>query len=593
MSANDPSVDRTENAYESVKTPESRVRSRVLRWWPALLLLVLMFAIRNLASVFESPPFPVLMATFMGPAAISILIMVWWVFASRASILEKMFGLIGVIGIAVVTVWISHPTLQGMPTVVMVFPSGIAAFGIGTVLLAALPRIRLVCSLALCGAVFCFWSQLQNEGFTGDFKPRLSWKWEPTAEDRYVATRTGTKGTTPRTNEKVTLASSQWSSFRGPNRDGKLGGVSLESDWTTNPPKRKWQIPIGPGWSSFTVSGRRLFTQEQRGQNEAVLCLDAETGETIWVYEYRSRFTEAIAGAGPRATPTIADEGLFAQGADGILLRLDPVSGDVVWERDLKKDADRKPPTWGFSASPLVQSGLVIVHAGGPGDKGILAYDVNNGELRWSVASGDHSYSSPHWATFFQVSGILMETNAGLQFLDVKEGTVFWNHEWPVENYRCLQPLVVGNSIYIATSLGKGTRKITVARKDEQWDIQEDWTSTDMKPDFNDFVEHKGSIYGFDARIFGCIDAESGKLKWKKGRYGNGQVLLLPDSNQLLVTSETGELVLVAADPSKFTEIAKFQAIEGKTWNHSVLIGNRVYVRNAEQAACYELARLP
>lgn len=585
---------KLDNAYSSA-VPDSPTKvakvGRPLRWLPAVIILVLMLGLRAIPKVFESIPFPVLMASFMGPALLALAILIWWVFASRASLLEKMIGLVGVIALVVVSVSQSHPSMQGMPTILMVFPTGIAAFAIGALLATSIPNIRVVSALVLSGIVFGYWSQLKNAGFSGDFQPELSWRWEKTAEERYIAKKPLESQPHDAATEKVTLASSEWPSFRGPERDGKMPGITLSEDWKTSPPKLIWKKMIGPGWSSFTVAGKRLFTQEQRGENEAVVCLNADTGDTIWAYEYKSRFTEAIAGAGPRATPTIADEGLFTLGAHGILLRLNPVTGESVWERDLRIDADREPPTWGFSASPLVEAGLVIVHAGGKADKGVLAYDVNNGDLKWSAPSGDHSYSSPHLATFDQVRGVLMESNYGLQFLDIKTGETIWEHKFEVNNYRCLQPLVLGNSIYIATSLGGGTRRITVKHEGDKWNVVEDWTSRDMNPDFNDFVEYQGNIYGFNARIFGSINAETGKLNWKKGRYGNGQVLLLPDSGQLLVTAESGELALVDADPKEFHETAKFKAIEGKTWNHSVLIGNRVYVRNAEEVACFELPR--
>jgi hypothetical protein len=110
-----------------------------------------------------------------------------------------------------------------------------------------------------------------------------------------------------------------------------------------------------------------------------------------------------------------------------------------------------------------------------------------------------------------------------------------------------------------------------------------------MKPDYNDYVEYGGSVYGFDGSIFACIDLATGKRQWKRGRYGNGQVLLLADSGQLLITSEKGEMVLVQASPEKLDQRAKFEAIKGKTWNHSVLVDDRLYVRNAEEAACYQM----
>ncbi len=182
-----------------------------------------------------------------------------------------------------------------------------------------------------------------------------------------------------------------------------------------------------------------------------------------------------------------------------------------------------------------------------------------------------------------------METNAGLQFISAKDGSKIWQYDSPVQNYRALQPLVLGNSILLANSLGEGTKKLSVSRDGDQWSIKEEWASRDMKPDFNDFVEYQGSLYGFDGNIFASIDLATGKRQWKKGRYGNGQVLLLCDAGQMLLTSEAGELVLLRADSKSMVELAKFPAIEGKTWNHSVVVGNHVFIRNAEEAACYEL----
>ncbi len=563
-----------------------------LRWWPAVLLLVAMVLLRKLPDTMESPGIPIFMLGFLGPAALAMLVMLWWLFASRANWKEKGIGFVAVALIGVVASLLCHFTLlKGMSVVIFVIPVGVASFTLPLILLANQPILRL--PVAILGSVlgFGYWDLLQSEGVNGKFVADFKWRWEPTAEESYLKSLTIKRSANAlETNEPaITLASSTWPSFRGASRDGKLLGVSLVEDWTASPPKLIWKSKIGPGWSSFSVAGNRLFTQEQRAEKEAVVCLNAETGAIVWEHEYESRFWESVAGAGPRATPTIADEGLFSLGANGILTCLNASTGAKIWERNIQTDAERKPPMWGFSSSPLVIEGMVIVHAGGTENKGILAYDAKTAESRWSTASGDHSYSSPQAASFDSVDGVLMETNAGLQFISAKDGSKIWQYDSPVQNYRALQPLVLGNSILLANSLGEGTKKLSVSRDADKWTIKEEWASRDMKPDFNDFVEYQGSLYGFDGNIFASIDLATGKRQWKKGRYGNGQVLLLCDAGQMLVTSEAGELVLLRADSKSMVELAKFQAIEGKTWNHSVVVGNHVFIRNAEQAACYEL----
>ncbi len=597
----------TENPFQnsSVTLPANATPnvSVSLRWWPAAMLLVVMGLMKIIPTLVESPPLPVMMMGFMGPAGICGLILIWWLFASRAGIREKITGLIGVVGLALVSALLLHFSMKGMSTIVYQLPAGFVLFTVSLIILAGRPAYRLRTALLMSALGFGFWDLLQLKGITGRFEAEFAWRWSPTAEQQYLKSLAERKATAQdgSTNPLsasdqtpvITRADAQWPEFRGPLRDGRYPGVILDEDWTGSPPQLIWKSKIGPGWSSFAAAGNRLWTQEQRGDNEAVLCLNASNGDILWAYEYPSRFWEAVAGAGPRATPTLSDEGLFALGANGNLICLNPSSGEVLWQRDMQADAGCKPPQWGFSSSPLAVDGLVVVHAGGSGNKGILAYDAKSGDIRWTVASGNHSYSSPHLATIDGIPGILMQTNSGLQCLNIQDGTVLWQHEWPLENYRAIQPLVIGNSVLIASSLGMGTRRITVSHSADQWTTKEDWTSTDMKPDFNDFVEYDGHIYGFDGNIFACIDLTTGKRAWKKGRYGSGQVLLLSDAGQLLVAAENGELVLIKADPSKLDELARIPAIEGKTWNHPIVVDNRIFLRNSEEVACYEFALKP
>jgi outer membrane protein assembly factor BamB len=580
----------SDSAHADCLPPRNSIE-RTLRWWPAAILIAFMAMLRKLPVLFESPDPLVLTIAYMVPTGLAVLLMIWWIGASRASWKEKMLGTIAIATIGLVSVVFSHYTMRSMGLMIFTIPYGILAFAVPLVLLANRPSLRLPVAIVSAAIVFGGCDLLKFGGFSFQLGADLSWRWEATPEENYLKGRSSEKFAESPVSEEsiVSLASSAWPGFRGASRDGKLFGITLSEDWTTSPPKLKWKSAIGPGWSSFSVSGSRLFTQEQRGKNEAVVCLDTNTGKTIWDYEYESRFWESVAGAGPRATPTIVDEGLFSLGANGILTCLSPSTGEKIWERDIQVDADRKPPTWGFASSPLVTEGVVIVHAGGVKEKGILAYEATNGRLRWSTASGDHSYSSAQAANLMGVPGVLMKTNAGLQFLNAMDGAVIWNFDSPIQNYRSLQPLVFGNSILLASNSDEGTVRLSVTRDGESWSIKQDWASRDMKSDFNDFVEHQGNLYGFDGNIFACIDLETGKRRWKKGRYGNGQVLMLCDAGQMIVTSEAGELVLLKADSSKMVELAKFHAIDGKTWNHSVVVGNQVFIRNAEEAACYEL----
>src|SRR5207247_10698702 len=174
-----------------------------------------------------------------------------------------------------------------------------------------------------------YWDTVRFDGLWGDVHPVMRWRWEPTAEEQYLANLT----TRPASTAPVVIGSGQaeplgavlWPGFRGPRRDGVVPGVVLETDWQAHPPKRLWTRKVGPGWSSFAIAGNRLFTQEQRGDREAVVCWNADTGEDQWVLEFAGRFFEAMGGPGPRATPTISDGRLFCLSALGILHCLEPL----------------------------------------------------------------------------------------------------------------------------------------------------------------------------------------------------------------------------------------------------------------------------
>ena len=202
------------------------------------------------------------------------------------------------------------------------------------------------------------------------------------------------------------------------------------------------------------------------------------------------------------------------------------------------------------------------------------------------------SYSSPHLMTISGVAQVLLLNGEGAISVAPADGKLLWEHGWPgvpiVQPARTADGDVLINTADMAGGLG--TRRIAVAHGPGGWTVEERWTSRGLKPYFNDFVVHKGHAFGFDGSILACINLEDGERKWKGGRYGNGQLVLLPDQDLLLVLSEEGELALVGATTDQFKELARFPAIEGKTWNHPVLVGDVLLVRNGEEMVAFRLS---
>ena len=424
--------------------------------------------------------------------------------------------------------------------------------------------------------------------------PDWRWAWTPTKEDRFLADRP-TKAA-PAESAGVTVGPGDWPEFRGVNRDGRVGGVKpATDDWSATPPKLVWKHKVGPGWGTFSVAGGRLFTQEQRGPNECVVCYDAATGAEVWEAAEPARFTEAIAGPGPRGTPTVQVGRVYAQGATGPLHCLDAATGKTVWKTDIKAGTGGLVPQWGYSSSPLVTGGKVIVYTGGPGGKGTAAFDAADGRLLWAAGDATHGYASAQLATLGGVEQVLMASDFGLEAFAPADGQRLWKFDWPNKGgNRCTQPAVLDDaSVLIGTGVGgdQGTKRLTVTRKpDGSFDVAVAWTCKRLRPYFNDGVVRAGHYYGFDDKSLVCVDLADGAVKWSAGsRYGHGQVLLLADAGRLVVQGDRGQVALVAADPGEFTEYGRFPALTGKSWNHPVAAHGRLYVRNGEEAACYDL----
>jgi len=277
---------------------------------------------------------------------------------------------------------------------------------------------------------------------------------------------------------------------------------------------------------------------------------------------------------------------VYTFGATGILNVLDARDGSLVWSRNVASDAEVKLPVWGFASSPLVVGDVVIVAAAGR----LVAYDLASGDPRWFGPAGGGGYSSPHLFTIDGIEQILLMSVAGATSVAPTDGALLWEHPWK-QGTRIVQPaLTADGDLLISGGEGTGMRRIAVTHGPGGWTAKERWTSIRLKPYFNDFVVHDGHAFGFDGRILACVDVEDGARKWKGGRYGHGQLVLFPDQDLLLVLSEEGELVLVAASSEKFTELARFPAIEGKTWNHPVLVKDVLLARNGEEMVAFRLS---
>jgi outer membrane protein assembly factor BamB len=445
---------------------------------------------------------------------------------------------------------------------------------------AGLRRISMVVTILLAAGV---WTLLRTEGMSGEARFDFKWRWSETREERFMAQSGEDLAVVPSVTGALDTRA-EWPGFRGPNRDGIINGLKIRTDWSVSSPTELWRRQIGPGCSSFSVHGNLIYTQEQRGEDEIVSCYRLDTGEPVWIHRDHARFWDSHAGAGPRSTPTLSNGKVFTIGATGIVNVLDAGNGELLWSRNAASDTRAELPGWGFTSSPLVVGDVVIVATAGS----LAAYDVATGELRWLGPEGGSGYSSPHLLTIDRVEQVLFMNGPGVISLEPVDGTLLWELPWPQED-RILQPAQAPNGdLLLNTGGSEGMRRITASRGSEEWTLEEHWTSIHLKSFFNDFVVHKGHAFGFVGPSLACIELAEGKRMWKGGRYG-GQIILLAQQGLLLVLTEKGEIAMVKAGPEKLEELARIPAIEGKTWNHPVMAGDILLVRNAFEMAAFQM----
>jgi outer membrane protein assembly factor BamB len=337
------------------------------------------------------------------------------------------------------------------------------------------------------------------------------------------------------------------------------------------------------------VVGGRAFAIEQRRREEVVAAYDVESGRELWTHGWSGAFVESMGGDGPRATPTYHDGRLYALGALGELRCLTAADGELVWRRNILGDAAARNLDWGMAASPLIVDDKVIVLPGGGAGHSVAASDRLTGAPVWTALDDPQAYTSPMIAILGGIRQLLVVSARRVMGLTVAEGRLLWDYPWMTEyGINVAQPLLLGDDrVFISAGYGHGAAVFEVVRRGDELAARTVWANTRMKNKFTSSVLHQGHIYGLDEAILACVDATSGELRWKGGRYGYGQLLLAGD--HLVVLTESGEVALVRATPERHDEVASFPAIEGKTWNHPVIADGRLLVRNLQEMAAFDL----
>jgi outer membrane protein assembly factor BamB len=392
----------------------------------------------------------------------------------------------------------------------------------------------------------------------------------------------------------VMLCGADWPQFLGPTRNAVSPETGLLLQWGEKGPPVLWTKDVGEGFSSPVVVGQRLIIFHRVGDEEVVECFDAADGKPKWKYAYATTYRDALGkGNGPRSTPVVADGKVYTLGAEGVLHCLEIEKGDKVWSRELLKDYKVKKSYFGVGTSPLIEGDLLLLNVGGKG-AGIVAFNKTNGKEVWKATEDDASYSSPVAATVDGVRHVVFFTREGVVSVDPANGAVRFSKHWRARidaSVNAATPVVVAGQVFVSSSYATGALLAKI-KKDG---LEEVWSNDDsLSCHFDTPVYHEGYLYGFDGReeggaVLRCVELKSGKVKWGEKGFGCGSLIVV-DGN-LILLSETGELVLLEPTPEKYKERARASVLTSPVRANLALANGRLYARDDKKLVCWDLSK--
>ncbi len=383
-----------------------------------------------------------------------------------------------------------------------------------------------------------------------------------------------------------------WPQFRGLERNGISPEKGLAKKWSDSGPKEVWRVPIGEGFSGISVVGDRLYTamagDGDDGPKEFAAAFDAKTGKELWRTAIAEKFDDQF-GNGPRTTPTVHEDMVFMLSSRGDLVAMKAKDGAVVWQMNLTEKFGTALPRFGFSTSPLVDGGHLVIEAGGNEGKSYVGLDTKTGEIAWSFGGEETraGYSSPLRVKMGDENRYVFSVGQKFYCID-EEGTEVWAHDWPQGETHAMPVHIPPNKLFHSGAEGVGGHLLEVSvGADGKESVKELWTTNLMRNHFNASVVHGDHIYGFDNATLKAISVADGTMAWGKRGLGKGSVVLADD--KLFVLSDQGKLLMLEATPDGYTEKGSVQALEGKCWTAPSISRGKIYLRNHTEMVAYDL----
>ncbi len=390
-------------------------------------------------------------------------------------------------------------------------------------------------------------------------------------------------------------AHAQWPQWRGPNRDGVVPAASVPATWP-QAPTLAWKQAVGEGYSSPVVAGGRVFVLSRRDPDELVTAFDLANGKTAWSAKYPSSFTKnkyAMSMAkGPFSTPLVADGLVFTLGTSAVLSAFDAASGNVRWRKDWSKEIDTSRLFTGTAMSPIIDSGLLIVHVGDDDAGAFRAVDPATGADKWTLPGHGPGYASPIVTAAGGTRQLITMTDKAVVGVEIKTGRELWQLPFPDEwNENIVTPVMAGDVLVIS-----GTRKGTFGYRLEKSGTgsvpKQIWHNTDLPMYMSSPVADGSFLYGFGSKRKGqlfCLDAKTGAAKWTTEGRGGTNAAIQSAGPHLIVLTNDGDLLVLNRNPEKYDEVRRYKVANSQTWAHPVVLGTSLVIRDADSVAVWSL----
>jgi len=389
----------------------------------------------------------------------------------------------------------------------------------------------------------------------------------------------------------ISASATDWPQWRGLERNGISPETGLLDTWPKGGPPQIWKTQgLGQGYAAIAISHGRLFTQGQRGDHQFVLALDAATGKKLWETATGPAFLQDR-GDGPRGTPTVDGDRLFAMAGEGTLVSLDARTGGVLWKMNVTEKFGGRVPHWGYSESPLVDGSNLIVTPGGPG-AAIVALDKKTGNLIWKSQSDPAAYSSPIAAEVGGIHQIIVFTGEAVVGLRSNNGALLWRYDRVANRTANIAtPIFRNGFVFVSSAYGTGCALLKLTAEGGTVKATEVYFSREMQNHYSTSVVIGDSAYGFSNAILTAMSLQTGQVAWRDRSVGKGSVTYA--DGKLYLLSEDGVVGLAEATSVSYREKSRFEIPHGAfpTWTPPVISDARLYLREQDNLYCFDIRR--